>query len=73
MRWSVASSPSARSRPRTGGRFRRLLVEHRAIDSAYEKATEVAEQAKQQLAAFPPSPERDALMALPDFVLSRDR
>ncbi len=53
--------------------IRRLLVEHRAIDSAYEKATEVAETAKQQLAIFPPSPERDALMALPDFVLSRDR
>jgi octaprenyl-diphosphate synthase len=53
--------------------IRRLLVEHRAIDSAYEKATELAGLAKQQLAIFPPSPERDALMALPDFVLSRDR
>jgi len=53
--------------------IRRLLVEHRVIDSAYEKATEVAEEAKQQLAIFPPSPERDALIALPDFVLSRDR
>jgi octaprenyl-diphosphate synthase len=52
---------------------RRLLVEHRALDAAYEKATEFAESAKQQLAIFPPSLERDALMALPDFVLSRDR
>ena len=53
--------------------IRRLLVEHRAIDSAYEKASELAELAKQQLAIFPASPERDALLALPDFVLSRDR
>jgi len=53
--------------------IRRLLVEHLAIDSAYEKATEFAELAKQQLAIFPPSQERDALIALPDFVLSRDR
>ncbi len=53
--------------------IRRLLVEHRAIDSAYEKAMELAAQAKEHLAIFPPSPERDALLALPDFVLSRDR
>ncbi|MGE5813807.1 MAG: polyprenyl synthetase family protein [Acidobacteriota bacterium] len=53
--------------------IRRLLVEHRAIDEAYEKAQEFAERAKQQLAVFPPSLERDALMALPDFVLARDR
>jgi octaprenyl-diphosphate synthase len=53
--------------------IRRLLVEHRAIDDAYEKAGEFAERAKQQLAVFPPSLERDALMALPDFVLARDR
>jgi geranylgeranyl pyrophosphate synthase len=48
-------------------------VEHRAVDQAYEKAAEFAELAKQQLAIFPPSLERDALMALPDFVLARDR
>jgi octaprenyl-diphosphate synthase len=53
--------------------IRRLLTEHRALEVAYEKATEFAERAKQQLAVFPPSLERDALMALPDFVLSRDR
>ncbi|HSL21568.1 MAG TPA: polyprenyl synthetase family protein [Vicinamibacterales bacterium] len=52
---------------------RRLLVETLAIDAAYEKATEYATAAKQQLAVFPPSPEREALLALPDFVLSRDR
>ncbi|MBI2221466.1 MAG: polyprenyl synthetase family protein [Acidobacteria bacterium] len=53
--------------------IRRLLVEHRAVDAAYEKATEFAAIAKQQLSVFPPSPEREALLALPDFVLSRDR
>jgi octaprenyl-diphosphate synthase len=53
--------------------IRRLLVEHRAVDEAYEKAGEFAERAKQQLDVFPPSLERDALMALPDFVLARDR
>jgi hypothetical protein len=32
-----------------------------------------AERAKKPLYAFPPSAERDALLALPDYVLSRDR
>jgi len=53
--------------------IRGLLVEHRAVDAAYETATAFAALAKQQLAVFPPSPERDALLALPDFVLARDR
>jgi octaprenyl-diphosphate synthase len=51
----------------------RLLREHRAIDLAFDRAVEYAERAKACLAAFPPSRERDALMALPDYVLSRDR
>jgi len=50
-----------------------LLVEHQALDYAYRKAAEHAERAKQYLAVFPASPERDALAALPDYVLSRDR
>jgi octaprenyl-diphosphate synthase len=53
--------------------IRRLLVEHRTIDSAYEQASEYAAEAKRALAPFAPSPERDALLALPDFVLSRDK
>ena len=40
---------------------------------AYERAVEYAERAKECLAVFPPSRERDALMALPDYVLARDR
>jgi octaprenyl-diphosphate synthase len=50
-----------------------LLREHRATDLAYERALEYAVRAKSCLAAFSPSRERDALMALPDYVLARDR
>jgi octaprenyl-diphosphate synthase len=50
-----------------------LLREHRSIGYASRRAVEYAERAKKQLAAFPPSSEREALMALPDYVLSRDR
>jgi octaprenyl-diphosphate synthase len=51
----------------------RLLKESRATELAYARAVDYAERAKQCLAAFPPSRERDALMALPDYVLARDR
>ena len=51
----------------------RLLAEHRAADLAYARAVEYAERAKSCLEVFPPSPERDALLALPDYVLARDR
>ncbi len=51
----------------------RLLREHKSIEYASRRAVEFAERAKKQLQAFPPSSERDALMALPDYVLSRDR
>ena len=51
----------------------RLLREHRSTDYAYRRASEFAERAKKPLYAFPPSSERNALLALPDYVLSRDR
>jgi octaprenyl-diphosphate synthase len=51
----------------------RALKEHASIDYAYRKAEDFAERAKKPLHAFPPSSERDALLALPDYVLSRDR
>ena len=51
----------------------RLLGAHRATDLAYERAVEYANRAKRCLDVFPPSRERDALMALPDYVLQRDR
>jgi octaprenyl-diphosphate synthase len=50
-----------------------LLAEHRSLDYAYERAVEYGEEAKRHLRAFAPSPERDALTALADYVLLRDR
>jgi octaprenyl-diphosphate synthase len=50
-----------------------ILETRRSIDYAYRRAVEYAERAKKPLYAFPPSAERDALLALPDYVLSRDR
>jgi octaprenyl-diphosphate synthase len=51
----------------------RLMREHRATEQAYERALEYASRAKDCLAVFPPSRERDALSALTDYVLLRDR
>ncbi len=51
----------------------RTLQEHASIDYAYRRAVEFADRAKKPLYAFPASAERDALLALPDYVLSRDR
>jgi octaprenyl-diphosphate synthase len=51
----------------------RILKEHRSLDYAFRQAVDYAERAKKRLYAFPPSSERDALLALPDYVLSRDR
>ena len=51
----------------------RLLHETRSVEYAMDKAQEQAALAKKQLYAFPPSHERDALMALPDYILARDR
>jgi len=54
-------------------RIKALLTEHRSIEYAYGRAVEFGEAAKRQLRVFAPSPEREALMALADFVLLRDR
>jgi octaprenyl-diphosphate synthase len=54
-------------------RLLRILQEHRSIDYAYRRAVEYGERAKKHLQVFPPSSEREALLALPDYVLSRDR
>lgn len=53
--------------------LRQLMAEHQVIEKAYDRAVSFAEAAKQQLASFPVTPEIDALMMLPDYVLSRDR
>jgi len=54
-------------------RLTEMLRETRSADRAFERANEHAAKAKAHLAVFPPSLERDALMALPDYVLARDR
>ena len=59
--------------PGQWGDLLRILKQHRSIDYAYHRASELAEIAKTPLYAFPPSAERDALLALPDYILSRDR
>ena len=51
--------------------LKQLLTKHRAIESAYDKAMEHAKLAKQHLELFPVTPERESLMAVPDYVLSR--
>ncbi len=55
------------------GRLKAMLAEHRSIEYAYARAVEFGESAKRHLCAFSPSPEREALTALADYVLSRDR
>jgi octaprenyl-diphosphate synthase len=51
-----------------------VLRQERALDYAFRKAGDYARQAQDSLlGAFPPSAERDALAALPEYVLSRDR
>ncbi len=55
-------------------RIRDLLVVHGAVESAFERAVAHGERAKAELlGAFEPSSERDGLIALADYVLSRDR
>ncbi len=50
-----------------------LLAQSRSIDYAQRAAVDFVERAKKALYAFPAGAERDALMFLPDYVLSRDR
>jgi octaprenyl-diphosphate synthase len=59
--------------PEDWARLKTLLAEHRSIEYAYSRALEFGEAAKRHLKVFPDSPERDALMALADYVLYRDR
>ena len=67
---------AVRDRAVTSEQWRQILAllrEHHATDLAFERAVEYANRAKSCLAAFPPGRERDALAALPDYVLARDR
>jgi octaprenyl-diphosphate synthase len=55
------------------GRLKMMLTECRSVEYAYSRAVEFGEAAKRHLRVFPDSHERDALMALVDYVLYRDR
>jgi octaprenyl-diphosphate synthase len=59
--------------PENWSRVKELLTEHRSIEYAYARAVEFGEAAKRHLKVFPDSHEREALMALADYVLYRDR
>jgi octaprenyl-diphosphate synthase len=53
--------------------IRALLAQARSLDYAQRAAADFVERAKKALYAFPPSEARDALLFLPDYVISRDR
>jgi len=60
--------------PENWRRIQDLLRREGAIESAFERAVTYAASAKQHLlGAFPASVERDGLIALADYVVSRDR
>ena len=50
-----------------------LLAQSRSIEYARRAASDFVDRAKKSLYAFPASDARDALMYLPDYVISRDR
>ena len=53
--------------------IRALLTQTRSIEYASRAASDYVERAKKTLYSFPSSDARDALMFLPDYVVSRDR
>jgi octaprenyl-diphosphate synthase len=53
--------------------IRALLTQNRSIEYAQRVASDYVERAKKTLYTFPSSDARDALMFLPDYVVSRDR
>ena len=60
--------------PETWRKIQDLLRREGAVDAAFDRAVEYAARAKRHLLdAFPPSTERDGLIALADYVVSRDR
>lgn len=72
----VAVTDVVRDRQLTPDRWQAIsagLAGCRSLDYAYGRATEFGERAKASLASLPAGPERDGLMALSDYVLSRDR
>ncbi len=72
----AAAADVARERQLTPDRWQSIaagLAACGSLDYAWGKATEFGARAKASLASLPGSPERDGLIALSDYVLSRDR
>jgi octaprenyl-diphosphate synthase len=53
--------------------IRGLVLRHDGVEYALERAHRYAEAAKADLAAFPPSEDRETLALVADFVVDRDR
>ena len=53
--------------------IRRLVIAHDGVGYARARAAEYAQAAKEDLATFPPSDERETLALIADFVVDRDR
>ena len=70
---ATSSRTPSRDRRAVGRAAPHAARSTRRSTTRYRRAVEFAERAKKPLYAFPPSSERDALLALPDYVLSRDR
>ena len=49
-----------------------LFRQHRTFDRVREKSREYAGRARCFIEGFPPSPARDALLSIPDYVVNRD-
>lgn len=59
--------------PEEWARLTQLMTEHRSLEYAQTRAKDFGAAAKRNLAIFPDRPERDALLALADYVITRDR
>ncbi len=59
--------------PDDWARLNALLHEHRSLEYAQARARAFGEAAQRALSVFPDRPEREALLALAEFAISRDR
>ncbi len=50
-----------------------LVRRHGTVDLVMRKAHEYASRAKDQISAFPPGKAKDALMAIPDYIVEREQ
>ncbi len=50
-----------------------LVRRHGTVDLVMRKAHEYARRAKDQISAFPPGKAKDALMAIPDYIVEREQ